>query len=66
MTYQEDIIKDQLDARMRLARQVGYLKGSLQRIADLPPGNRGAHSKFAEAQEIANRALANFEQESSR
>lgn len=50
--YKEDVA--------RLAQQVGYLKASLQMIADLPAGSRGAYGKFSEAQEMANRALAKY------
>ena len=54
-----------LGLEVRLAQQLGYLKGSLQMIADLEPGSRGAFSKFSEAQRIAKRALASLEQETS-
>ena len=60
MTKLDQVAHDYKDDVARLAQQVGYLKATLQLIANLPAGSRGAYGKFSEAQEMANRALAKY------
>lgn len=40
-----------------LEQRIARLKGALEFIADLPPGSKGAYSKFCEAQAKARELL---------